>query len=187
MKMPIIRLTGIGLYSLSRLAVGDIKEIIVRWTGGGYFELDDTSHVIINGDGRAFTNNFSFLDQKYDPYYKEGVALVALLAGKGAKQKENEIDFGPCPPNEQQLNSLAHVLAIMCLGFRLNVDSIETLAEVSEPCTKDNINLAAYPCEIGTGGEVIRMRTQAVLDDMKKGLYRSINPALAERPIWVEK
>jgi len=208
MKMPIIRLTGIGLYSLSRLAVGDIKEIIVRWTGGGYFELDDTSHVIINGDGRAFTNNFSFLDQKYDLYYKEGVALVALLAGKGAKlqgagekfppqavpplyergyDQGQSIDFGPCPPNEQQLNSLAHVLAIMCLGFRLNVDSIKTLAEVSEPCTKDNINLAVYPCEMGTGGEVIRMRTQAVLDDMKKGLYRSINPALAERPIWVEK
>jgi len=163
----------------------------------------------------------------------------------GAKQ---EIDFGPCPPNEKQLNSLAHVLAIMCLGFRLNVDSIKTLAEVvglneelkmkncgkdgpeehlsaqsgagdrlnervggggvwrrkdynpppslrsgapltggtiqaTESRISDKINLAFYPCEMGTGGEVIRMRTQAVLDDMKKGLYRSINPALAERTI----
>jgi len=98
----------------------------------------------------------------------------------GAKQ---EIDFGPCPPNEKQLNSLAHVLAIMCLGLRLNVDSIETVAEVSEPFTKDNINLAFYPDKEGSAGEVIRSRTQEVLDDMKKGLYRSINPALAEHTI----
>ncbi len=178
----LIRLVAKGLFSLARLSDGEIKEIIVRWTGGGYFQLDPNSHIIINGDGKAFTNNFSLMDTKYDPCYKRGAVLVSLLAGYGAKEggEGQKIDFGLCPPNEKQLNSLAHVLAIMCLGLRLGVDCIKTLAELG----KDSINLAVYPNEAGSGGEVIRGRTQKVLEDMKKGLYKSINPALVGKPVW---
>jgi len=241
MKLPCMRLTGVGLYSLSRLAVGYIKEIIVRWSGGGNFENDNNAHIVISGDGKAFTNNFSLTTQKYDPYYEKGIAVVSLLGGHGAcladaneKLKiENEklwkdvpkkdynppvaeatapltggteqcIDFGSSPPNDRQLNSLAHVLGIMCLGLRLNVDSIRTLAEVvsldeelkikneklwkdvpKKIISKDAINLAFYPNYEGTAGDVIRKRTQVVLDAMKKGLYKTIKPELADVPLVV--
>jgi len=183
----------------------------------------DNAHIVISGDGKAFTNNFSLTTQKYDPYYEKGIVVVSLLGGHGAcyagtrdkiEEKRDKIwkdglekdyiDFGSSPPNDRQLNSLAHVLGIMCLGLRLNVDSIKTLAEVvsldeelkikneklwkdvpKKIITKDAINLAFYPNYEGTAGDVIRKRTQVVLDDMKKGLYKTIKPELADVPLVV--
>ena len=124
-----------------RLAQRRCKRLILHWTAGRYGQQFDDYHINIDRDGEIYLTCDELTDLKAHTWMRNtgsvGLALdccygaVAALPVEGTKP---DIDFGPYPPTQKQIDALAMVIAVITkeLCLAINEDTVFTHAEAAQ-------------------------------------------------------
>lgn len=149
---------------------GKINKIYLHWTAHNHKRVFRSYHINITGDGKIFLTCKNLAELKRHTWQRNanavGVSLCSCLKAQITDKKANppKIDFGPYPPTQAQINTMAKVVAIMSDTFNI-------------PITKDNV-MSHYEA--------------AVLDkytpwdndpDYRWDFMMVIDPSLTDRPV----
>ena len=103
---------------------GKIKHIYLHWTAGRYNQFFDDYHLNIDGEGKVFRTCSSLDQLKAHTYQRNSGSIgITLCCALGASWQGQKPDLGSCPPKTMQLIALAKVIAVLCAGLGLEVDS----------------------------------------------------------------
>ena len=171
----------VNLEDLARIcdpAYRHIKRLILHWTAGRYGQQYDDYHINIDRDGEVYLTCEDLTDLKAHTWMRNtgsvGITLdccydaVAYVPAEGTKP---DIDFGPYPPTQKQIDAMAMVIAVLAneLCLAINEDTVFTHAEAA---IKDGYGIdsndpeirwdllylpdSAYNNELREGGKVLR-------------------------------
>lgn len=129
-----------GLNEYCSRAVGAINKIYLHWSAGRYNQQFDDYHINIDGDGRIYIDG-ELTDHKNHTYMRNtGAVGIALDCAYGATGCDNLGDYAP---TDSQIETLAQVVAVLCvdLGLPCDINHVLTHAEAA-----DNMD-GEYPCE----------------------------------------
>ena len=162
------------LMTLAEQAKGEIGRIYLHWTAGHYDNTYDDYHLNITGDGRLWSSCRELTEYKEHTWkHNSGAVAVSICCCADAvAYADGSVDFGSGPPTQQQLETLAWVVAVLCRGLCLPIDDnyVMTHAEAADldnygPATTferwDLWKLADSNGVLCDGGELIRSRAKA--------------------------
>lgn len=115
-------------------ARGAIDKIYLHWNASEYGSFFTHYHISIDQDGTLWTDMDSFEDFKSHTWKRNSRAIgISLACCKGAWiTKEGQINYGDFPPTQAQLDTMAKVVAKLCIEMGLNIDGdVWTHAEVA--------------------------------------------------------
>lgn len=156
---------------IAESAKGEIDHIYLHWTAGHYGQYFDDYHINIDGDGSIQLMHEDLTDTIPHTWQRNSRAVgIALDCCVGACANGGvDTDFGDEPPTQEQIESLAKVVAALCdgLGLDINKDTVMTHCEAAElddygpSTTCERWDLWYLPdlpvtSELKPGGEVIR-------------------------------
>ena len=151
-------------------AVGSINKIYLHWTAGRYNQQFDDYHINIDGDGNIYIDG-ELTDHKNHTYMRNSGAVgISIDCAYNAKWID---DLGEYAPTDAQIETLAQVVAVLCvdLGLPCDISSVLTHAEAAdnmdgwyacEPygpnstCERWDLWVAYENDEAGSGGDIIR-------------------------------
>ena len=128
------------LYDYALWAKGRIRHIYLHWTGGRYDQCFDDYHINIGEKGEIFLTCDEFMDYKEHTWYRNsgaiGIALCCCYKADPGDAKRDElphIDFGPFAPTQEQIESLAMVVATIteAMDMDINEDTVMTHEEAA--------------------------------------------------------
>lgn len=127
----------IDFYELSDYTVparGNIDYIYLHWTGGHYGQFFPAYHLNIDQDGSIYTNMYSFMDKKSHTWRRNSRAIgISLACGYGAWINDQyNYGYGSEPPTEAQLDTMAKVVAKLCIEIGIPLENVMTHGEVAE-------------------------------------------------------
>ena len=112
------------LLNEARANRGKISHIYLHWTAGRYNQFFDDYHLNIDGEGKVFRTCSSLDQLKAHTYQRNSGSIgITLCCALGASWQGQKPDLGSCPPKTMQLIALAKVIAVLCAGLGLEVDS----------------------------------------------------------------
>lgn len=121
----------LDLTALTVKARGLIDKIYLHWSAGRYNQSFDDYHINILGDGRIDLTCKLFSDLKSHTWKRNsgaiGISLSAMYNGKPD-------NFGQYPPTPAQIETLAQVVAKLCveIGLPINSNTVMTHAEAAD-------------------------------------------------------
>lgn len=122
------------LYLLGRQAQGSVKNIYLHWTAGRYDQVFDDYHLNIGRNGELYQTCSSLKQRKSHTYRRNTDAVgIALCCACNASCGSGNIDFGPEPPTEVQIDKAAMAVAILteALGLKIGFETVKTHAEAA--------------------------------------------------------
>ncbi len=123
------------LYILGCQARGRLKCLYLHWTAGHYGQAYDDYHINIDRDGTIYQTCTKLTEFKQHTYLRNTDTLgITLCCGYQAScQASGKVHLGGEPPTEQQIATLAQVIAILtyALGLPLAYDTVKTHAEIA--------------------------------------------------------
>lgn len=152
-------------------ACGAITKVYLHWTAGKYQSTFESYHINITGDGKIFMSTPDLYDLLAHTWRRNSGAVgVAICCGYGAVANEgHNADFGDYPPTNEQIESMAKVVAVLskALGLEINPSNFMTHCEAAtedgygpysgDPETRwDLWYLPDFDGEMREGGIVIR-------------------------------
>ena len=162
------------LATLAKQAKGEIRRIYLHWTAGHYDNTYDDYHLNITGDGRLWSSCRELTEYKEHTWHRNSgaVAVRICCCADAVAYADGSVDFGSVPPTQQQLETLARVVAVLCRGLGMLIDdnNVMTHAEAADldkygPATTferwDLWKLADSNGVLCDGGELIRSRAKA--------------------------
>lgn len=164
------------LAEMAAAAQGDIQKIYLHWTAGHYANAYTDYHLNITGDGRIYASGRDLTEFREHTWHRNtnAVGISICCCADAVAYADGSIDFGPEPPTQQQLNTLAQAVAVLCRGLELPIDAehVLTHAEAADlddygPATTfERWDLWKLPDTDGNlcdGGDLIRSKTLAYL------------------------
>ena len=166
--MTLISLNELNNYC-SR-AVGSINKIYLHWTAGRYNQQFDDYHINIDGDGNIYIDG-ELTDHKNHTYMRNSGAVgISLDCAYNAQWVNN---LGDYPPTDAQIETLAQVVAVLCvdLGLPASISNVLTHAEAADnmdgwyahdaygpnsTCERWDLWVVREGDEAGSGGDIIR-------------------------------
>lgn len=116
-------------------ARGKIKHIYGHWTGCGYNHVFPDYHINIKPDGTLWTDMDSLTDLKYHTWLRNtgaiGIALCCCNTDSWI-DKEGNFSYGEEPPTDVQIDTMAKVVAKLCVEIGLPVSCFMTHAECAD-------------------------------------------------------
>ena len=116
-------------------ARGYIDKIYLHWTAGHYGQPFSDYHLNIDLDGSLYTDMHSFSDHKSHTWRRNSRAIgISLCCCYGASiNADGNIDYGYEPPTEAQLDTMAKVVAKLCVEIGIYTEgNVWTHAEVAD-------------------------------------------------------
>lgn len=114
-------------------ARGQIDTIYLHWTGGRYNQAFNSYHINIDNNGELWTDMSSLLERKSHTWLRNSRAIgIALDCCYDASIDTNgNISYGDYPPTEAQIDTMAKVVAKLCIeiGLPINYSTVMTHAE----------------------------------------------------------
>ena len=160
------------LATLAEQAKDEIRRIYLHWTAGHYDNTYDDYHLNITGDGRLWSSCRELTEYKEHTWHRNSVAVSICCCADAVAYADGSVDFGSVPPTQQQLETLARVVAVLCRGLGMLIDdnNVMTHAEAADldnygPATTferwDLWKLADSNGVLCDGGELIRSKAKA--------------------------
>lgn len=162
------------LASLAEQAQGEIVRLYLHWTAGHYDNTYNEYHLNITGDGALWSSCEKMTEGKAHTWQRNSgaVAVSICCCADAVAYADGSVDFGSVPPTQQQLETLAQVVAVLCRGLALPIDDnyVMTHAEAADrdgygPATTfERWDLWKLPAADGTlhdGGDLIRSKAKA--------------------------
>jgi hypothetical protein len=155
-------------------AVGYIDKVYLHWTAGRYNQQFDDYHINIDGSGNIYIDG-ELTDHKSHTWMRNGRAVgISLDCAYGAQWVN---DLGNYPPTAAQIETLAQVVAVLCvdLGLPASISNVLTHAEAADnmdgfyahdpygpttTCERWDLWVVTQGDEPGSGGDVIRMKAK---------------------------
>lgn len=158
------------IQTLAEAAGGGIDRIFLHWSAGHYGQFFEDYHINIDFDGSIIITTQNLTEVKAHTWRQNtgsvGVSLACCFAATTSC-------LGPEPPTNEQLKSMAQVVATLCAGLALPIDydHVRTHAEQAD---MDGYG-PAQNCERwdgwfwrdgdaqGSGGDLIRSMAREVM------------------------
>lgn len=151
------------ILTMARAAAGSIDRIFLHWTAGHYEQMFGDYHYNITGDGLIYCPVDSLTQTLAHTWRQNsgavGVALCCCYDG-------NTHCLGPEPPTEIQVETMAQVVAALCLGLGLPPTGghVRTHAEQADmdgygpatTCERWDLWYLGDGQTPGSGGEILR-------------------------------
>ena len=155
-------------------AVGQVNNIYLHWTAGRYNQKFDDYHINIDGDGKVYIDG-ELTDRKNHTYMRNSFSVgVSLCCAYNAQWIYN---LGEYPPTDAQIETLAQVIAVLCvdLGLPCDISNVLTHAEAAdnmdgwyacEPygpnngCERWDLWVLHENDEAGSGGDILREKAK---------------------------
>lgn len=130
-------ITSQELLMLAQNTASVIHHLYLHWTAGRYHQFFDDYHLNIDADGQVYKTCFALDELKPHTYKRNSGAVgIALCCALDANWRGNKPNFGTMPPTAKQLRSMAWVIAILCAGLGLLINS-ETVMTHGEAAYRD--------------------------------------------------
>lgn len=139
--MQIVNPTPITLDQLAQLCKGkrrQLHKIYLHWTAGHYGQYFDDYHLNIDKDGQIYLTCRDLGELKAHTWHRNTGAIgITLCCGYLAFLIGGEplpiINFGPEPPTQLQIESMAQVIAVIShgLGLEISYENVKTHAEAA--------------------------------------------------------
>lgn len=119
------------LSALTTQARGEIDNIYVHWSAGRYNTAFNSYHINIMGDGSIDLQCESLLELKSHTWRRNSRAIGVVLA---CMYNGEPNDYGDYPPTDAQIETLAQVIAKLCIEIGLPIASnvVMTHAEAAD-------------------------------------------------------
>lgn len=138
----IITLEELRLFALR--AVGLINAIYLHWTAGRYNQCFDDYHLNIGKDGEIYLTCKDLTELKAHTWHRNsnsaGVTLCCAYEATAGYQQSNappNINYGPYPPTQKQIETMAKVIAVITEALDMDI-SEETVLTHQEAATLDS-------------------------------------------------
>ena len=126
------------LKPLAHRAKGKITKLYLHWTAGRYEQVFDDYHISIGKTGTIYLSCDDFTELKAHTWHRNTGAIgITLCCGYLAFLIGGEplpiINFGPEPPTQLQIESMAQVIAVIShgLGLEISYENVKTHAEAA--------------------------------------------------------
>ena len=139
--------------------------LFLHWTAGHYGQFFDSYHVNIDDNGGIYLAGDDLSKVRSHTWRRNSGAIgIALCCCCGATTE----DLGDEPPTEEQIDTLARVIAALCeeLGIPCDYDHVMTHAEAADedgyglndddPDCRWDLSKLSDDDDLGTGGDIIR-------------------------------
>ena len=159
---------------LASTARGRINRIYLHWTAGHYATTYDDYHLNITGDGELHASCEGLTDYKEHTWHRNGgaIGISICCCCDAVAYADGSVDFGSEPPTQQQIETLARLVGVLCKELELPVNDnyVMTHAEAADlddygPSSTferwDLWKLDDDEGELCDGGELIRSKARA--------------------------
>lgn len=146
--------------------------LYLHWSAGHYGQYFDDYHINIDSDGSIYLSTDDLSEVKAHTWDRNSGAVgIALCCCAGADTNE----LGDEPPTEEQIDTIAKVIAILCSGFDIPCDyeHVMTHAEAADedgyglndddPDCRWDLSRISDDDDLGTGGDIIRAKANKYL------------------------
>lgn len=145
-------------------SVGRDVILYLHWSAGHYGQFFEEYHINIDYDGNMYASTDDLAEIKAHTWRRNTGAIGITLA---CCYNATTNDFGPEPPTEQQVETMAQVVAVLCKTLDLTIDAARVMTH-AEAADLDNYG-PATTCERwdlwflpgvakGEGGNTIRSK-----------------------------
>ena len=117
------RLSCKQLYELALKAKGEIKAIYLHWTAGRYGQYFDDYHINVDHDGKVYLTCEELTELKAHTWKHNtgSIGVTICCCYEATYDKESgDIDYGPYPPTDKQIDSLIKVVKVLCEALELS-------------------------------------------------------------------
>ena len=139
-------------------------KVYLHWTAGKYDQTFNDYHLCVTGDGDIIETR-ELTDTPRATYMRNtGSIAIALCCCYNATPD----DLGDYPPTDEQINTLAQMMAIISdvFGYEINKETFMTHGEAADidgygiysgdPDCRWDLHILKNGDEVGTGGEILR-------------------------------
>lgn len=160
------------ILTMAEAAQGQIDRIFLHWSAGHYHQFFDDYHINIDSDGSLHVSND--LTERKAHTWKQNTGSVAVALACCAFATPD--DLGEEPPTTEQVEAIAQVVAMLCYGLQLPVDSLHVrthaeqadIDEYGPGQTWERWDLWVMPgMENGAAGDIIRGKAIYYLDQWR--------------------
>jgi len=160
------------LHEMAVAARGQVDKIYIHWSAGTYDQVWDSYHINITGHPTRIMRTTDDLTQIKSHTWKRNTGAIGLCMAccyDAVAYADGGIDFGNYPPTPAQIDITSNLIAVLCHGLDIPIDSehVMTHAEAADlddygPATTferwDLWKLPDLPGsgEIMNGGDVLR-------------------------------
>ena len=118
-----------------------VKRLILHWTAGRYEQQFDDYHINIGKNGEIYLTCDDLAELKAHTWMRNtgsvGITMDCCydaVAGSPVEGTKPNIDFGPYPPTQEQIEAMAMVIAVLTreLCLDINEDTVFTHAEAAK-------------------------------------------------------
>jgi hypothetical protein len=112
-------------------ARGQINHIYLHWSAGHYGQFFEDYHLNIDSDGNIYPSTQDFTEKLAHTWHRNTGAIgIAMACCAGATTE----DLGNEPPTNQQIESMAQLVAVLCdtLGLPIDSEHVMTHCEAAE-------------------------------------------------------
>lgn len=124
------------LYYLAREFEGEIDHIYLHWSAGHYNSFSEHYHINIDGDGGIHLSTENLTDILAHTWRRNARAIGVTICccWDAIAGWEGDIDFGSEPPTQEQIESMAVVVDVLCAALELPIDAdtVMTHCEAAE-------------------------------------------------------
>lgn len=145
------KITLVELKAMAQSAKGSIRKVYLHWSAGHYGQFFPDYHINIDHDGSIYVSVDDLTTHLNHTYLRNSGAIgVALASCYNAATN----DLGLEPPTNQQIESAAQVIAVLCtvLGLTANISTVLTHAEAANNLDDEDPGYEANGCPNGIYG-----------------------------------
>ena len=103
---------------------GGTPTIYLHWSAGHYNQTFDDYHINIKGNGDIVASTDDLSETLAHTYHRNTGAIgVSLACCAGATSE----DLGDEPPTEQQIENMAHTVAVLCYVLDIPIDKMHVM------------------------------------------------------------
>ena len=125
------------LYETARIYDKPVQ-MVLHWTAGKYFSYFSDYHINIDGDGDIHITNRDFAEKLPHNYYKNNASIGITLC---CAYNASPYNLGDYPPTEEQIESMAQVIAVISEALDLDIDIVHC---PTHGCSADNQDYTVY-------------------------------------------
>lgn len=126
------------LWDGARMYDRDVK-LYLHWTAGHYDTNFNDYHVCIDGDGRVYVSTDDLAEKKPATYMRNTGSVAIAMNCCFNSILGDEVDLGPEPPTEPQINAMAQVICVLADALDLTIDLNRVMTHAEAADNKDDI------------------------------------------------
>ena len=113
-----------SLYYLAKPFAGQVDHIYLHWSAGWYGQFYNDYHINIDADGTIYLSTDNLTKRLSHTWHRNtrSVGIALACCADASAQADGSIDFGPHPPTQKQIESMAIVVNVLCAALELPMD-----------------------------------------------------------------